>query len=137
MNYFLGKTEPEHDYSIDDLEREGRTLWDNIHNAQALRVVSDMRPGDQIFIYHSGKQRAVVGLAEIDSDPFPNPDDPTNTWTVNVKFIKKYDHPLPLSAFKAEPALQKFALVHQGRLSTMAVPPEIASWMLERLDRTD
>ena len=134
MQYFLGKSEPDHDYSIDDLEREGRTRWDDIHNALALRAVSQMRSGDLMFVYHSGKQRAVVGLAVVDSEPFPNPDDPTNYWTVYVKFVKKYANPLSLADFKANPLCKDFALVRQGRLSTMPVPDDIAVWMISQLD---
>ena len=134
MQYFLGKTEPDNDYSIDDLEREKRTLWDDIHNAAALQAVAKMRPGDLMFVYHSMKQRAIVGLAEIDSEPFPNPHDPRNKWTVYVKFVKKYKNPLSLDAFKAEPKFKDFALVRQSRLSTMVVPHDIADWILKRVD---
>ena len=134
MRYYLGKTEPDHDYSIDDLHREGRTAWDNIHNALALRAISQMRPGDQLFIYHSGKQRAIVGLAEVDSMPYANPIDPTNKWVVYVKFVKKYQQPLTLASIKSNPACAIFALVRNSRLSTMAVPDEIAQWMISELD---
>lgn len=131
MKYYLGKTEPEQDYSIDDLQKEGRTLWDNIHNALALRFISEMRPGDKMFIYHSQKQRQIVGLAEIDSDPFPNPDDPTSTWTVYVKFLEKFDRPVTLAEIKANPDCANWYLVRHSRLSTMPVPGNIAQWILD------
>jgi len=133
MKYFLGKSEPDHDYSIDDLAEEGRTRWDDIHNHAALKAVSTMSPGDLMFVYHSGKQRAIVGLAKVDSEPFPNPDDPTNYWTVYVTFVKKYENPLELARFKANPLLKDFALVRQSRLSTMAVPDDVATWILENI----
>ena len=62
MNYFLAKTDPE-TYSIDDLEREKRTAWDGVTNPQAVREIRDMRPGDRVFIYHSGGASSVVGMA--------------------------------------------------------------------------
>lgn len=130
MHYFLAKTEPDHDYSIDDLAQDGETLWDGIHNALALRHVSTMRPGDRVFIYHSGKEKRIVGLAEVTTGPAPNPDDPHNTWVVRVKFLEKYEDGPVLADFKAIPEFADFALVRQGRLSLMPVPKNIADWIL-------
>ncbi|HEX6895928.1 MAG TPA: EVE domain-containing protein, partial [Bryobacteraceae bacterium] len=62
MKYFLAKTDPE-TYPIDQLEKEKKTVWDGVNNPQAVRAIRDMRPGDKVFIYHSGGQSAVVGLA--------------------------------------------------------------------------
>ena len=62
MNYFLAKTDPE-TYSIDDLEREKRTAWDGVTNAQAVRTIREMQPGDRVFIYHSGGVSSIVGIA--------------------------------------------------------------------------
>ena len=66
MNYFLAKTDPE-TYSIDDLEREKHTVWDGVTNPQAVRAIREMRPGDRVFIYHSGGVSGVVGLARVRS----------------------------------------------------------------------
>jgi predicted RNA-binding protein with PUA-like domain len=60
VNYFLAKTDPD-TYSIDDLEREQTTVWDGVTNPQAVRVIRTMRPGDRVFIYHSGGMSSVVG----------------------------------------------------------------------------
>ena len=62
MSYFLAKTDPE-TYSIDDLEREKKTVWDGVTNPQAVRAIKEMRPGDRVFIYHSGGVSGVVGMA--------------------------------------------------------------------------
>ena len=67
MNYFLAKTDPE-TYSIDELERDHRTVWDGVTNAQAVRAIREMRPGDRIFVYHSGGVSGVVGLATVRSE---------------------------------------------------------------------
>ncbi len=71
MAYFLAKTDPE-TYSIDQFEREVSTTWDGVSNPQAVRAIQQMRPGDRVFIYHSVAQPAVVGLAEVISEP-PRP----------------------------------------------------------------
>src|ERR1022692_3714774 len=72
MNYFLAKTDPD-TYTIDDLEREKRTAWDGVTNAQAVRAIRDMRPGDCVFVYHSGGVSGIVGLASVESEPRPDP----------------------------------------------------------------
>ena len=68
MNYFLAKTEPG-TYSLDDLERDRRTSWDGVTNPQAVRAIREMRPGDLVFIYHSGGVSSVVGMATVKSQP--------------------------------------------------------------------
>ena len=75
MNYFLAKTDPE-TYSIDDLEREKRTVWDGVTNPQAVKVIRSMRPGDRVFIYHSGGVSGVVGLATVRSEARDDPKNP-------------------------------------------------------------
>ena len=72
MKYFLAKTDPE-TYSVDDLERDGRTVWDGVKNPQALRAIREMKPGDRVFIYHSMGDAKIVGLAEVASEPRPDP----------------------------------------------------------------
>ncbi len=87
MKYFLAKTDPE-SYSIDQLEAEGRTTWDGVRNAQALRAIRDMRSGDLVFIYHSlSGVAAVVGLAKVLSEPRPDPKDPKLA-VVEFEFVR-------------------------------------------------
>ena len=68
MNYFLAKTDPD-TYSIDNLQKDRRTVWDGVRNPQALRAIRDMRPGDRVFIYHSMGEAAIMGLAAVVSEP--------------------------------------------------------------------
>src|SRR5580700_6989900 len=75
MNYFLAKTEPG-TYSIDDLERDKRTTWDGVTNAQAVRAIREMRPGDRVFIYHSGGVSSVVGISVVKSEGRDDPKNP-------------------------------------------------------------
>ena len=74
MAYFLAKTDPE-TYSIDDLESDGTTEWDGVRNPTAVNAIKTMKPGDRVIIYHSQGQAAVVGLAEVVSDPRPDAND--------------------------------------------------------------
>ena len=78
MKYFLAKTDPE-TYSIDDLERDKKTVWDGVKNPQALRAIREMQPGDKVFVYHSMADPQVVGLAEVASAPRPDPRNPKLT----------------------------------------------------------
>ncbi len=136
--YWLMKSEPDV-YSIDDLERDGREMWDSIRNYQARNMMrDDMRIGDQVFFYHSNcKEPAVVGVARVASKPYPDPtqfdqgskyydpksspDDPR--WIlVDVEFVRKFDKPVTLAEIKAHPGLDDMILTRRGnRLSIMPV----------------
>lgn len=132
MNYFLAKTDPI-TYSIDDFEKEGETLWDGVHNNAALLAIRAMRPGDHVFIYESMSTKAIVGLAEVTSEPHENKADPRRSWVVTMQFKNKYQTPLHLSDIKSMPSLKDFALVRQSRLSTMPVPKDIAEQLIKLL----
>jgi predicted RNA-binding protein with PUA-like domain len=116
MSYWLLKTEPE-SYSYADLERDGRTVWDGVANNAALLHLRAMRPGDTALIYHTGDERRAVGLAEIVSEPYPDP---------QAAPLRALVQPVTLAQIKAEPAFADFALVRQGRLSVVPVTP--AQW---------
>lgn len=120
MQYFLAKTDPD-TYSIDDFAKEGETLWDGVHNNAALLFIQSMHPGDQVYIYESMTSKAIVGLAEVTTEPELNKSDPRRSWVVKMKFIKKYDKPLTLALIKATPELANFKLVRESRLSVMPV----------------
>lgn len=134
MTYFLVKADPESDYSLDDLARDKETVWDGVHSNAAILNIQKMHIGDKVFFYHSQKEKAVVGLAEVAELPFENKADSRRSWAVKLKFVKKFPNPLGLSTIKAEPLCQDFSLVKIGRLSVMPVPIEIADWMLARLN---
>jgi predicted RNA-binding protein with PUA-like domain len=130
VNYFLAKSEPLV-YSISDLERDQTTTWDGIKSPQALQAVRAMRPKDRIFIYHSGGESQIVGLAEVVSEPRPDPKDPKLA-VIDIKFRGKIDPPTTLSEVKTSHLFDDWALVRQSRLSTMAAPPEFVDWMKSR-----
>jgi predicted RNA-binding protein with PUA-like domain len=130
MKYFLAKTDPE-TYSIDQFEREKKTVWDGVKNPQALRAISEMRPGDRVFLYHSGGDAAVVGLVKVVSEPRPDPKNSKLT-VVDLEFLSRLDPPTTLHEIKESGLFSDWALVRQGRLSTMAAPESFVAWMKKR-----
>jgi len=138
MAHWLMKSEPDV-YSIDDLERDGREMWDSIRNYQARNMMrDDMRIGDEVFFYHSNcKEPAIVGISKVCSEPYPDPtqfdsesryfdpkssnDDPR--WMlVDVEFVRKFGAPITLTELKARPDLEGMILTRRGnRLSIMPV----------------
>lgn len=126
-SYFLAKTDPE-TYSITQFAAERRTSWDGVRNAQALQAVKAMKPGDRIFIYHSGGVSAIVGLAKVIGQPSPDPNDP-KSWMVAMEFTAMIDPPITLSGIKASGLFNDWALVRQSRLSTMSAPESFVDWM--------
>jgi len=138
VTYWLMKSEP-NEYSIDDLERDGTEPWDGIRNYQARNLMrDDMNIGDNVLFYHSScKVPAVVGLAKIASEAYPDPTqfDPKNKhydakskeedprWLlVDVAFVRKTKRPISLSELKEHPALADFRLNKRGnRLSIFPV----------------
>jgi predicted RNA-binding protein with PUA-like domain len=131
MSYFLAKTEPG-TYSIDDLERDGKTTWDGVTNPQAVRAIRSMRAGDKVLIYHSGGVSSVVGVATVRSEPR---DDPKNARSavVDIEFASRLPEPVSLADIKKSKQFDDWALVRQGRLSTMAVPDKFITWLRDRI----
>lgn len=130
MAYFLAKTDPEH-YSIDNLERDRTTVWDGVRNAAALLAIRTMRPDDEVLIYHSQGEAAIVGLARVISEPRPDPNDP-KSWVVDMTFVHRFSQPVTLREIKEGHLFDDWALVRQGRLSTMSVPDKVVSWLKEK-----
>lgn len=150
MNYWLMKSEPDV-YSIDDLERDGREMWDSIRNYQARNMMrDDMRIGDQIFFYYSNcKEPGIVGISRVCSEPYPDPtqfdessryfdlksskDDPR--WIlVDVEFVEKFDRLISLKEIKSHPELEDMILTRRGnRLSIMPVDKKHWDFILSLL----
>jgi len=132
MAYFLAKTDPA-TYSIDDLERDGTTTWDGVRNAAALQAIRAMRPGDEVLIYHSQGEAAIVGLARVISEPRPDPKD-SKSWVVDVAFVRRLQQqqPVTLREIKESHLFDDWSLVRQGRLSTMGVPDNVITWLKEK-----
>ena len=138
MTYFLAKTDPE-TYSIDDLEKQKTTTWDGVTNPQAVRNIRDMRPGDKVFIYHSGAksggvQSGVVGLARVTSESRPDPKNPKSA-VADFEFLTRLDPSVTLSEIKQSKQFDDWALVRQGRLSTMPAPQKFVDWMRKKFPK--
>ncbi|MDQ2996299.1 MAG: EVE domain-containing protein [Chloroflexota bacterium] len=131
MRFWLLKTEPDN-YSYADLERDGATVWDGVGNNTALMHIRTMQPGDLALIYHTGDQRQAIGLAEITSAPYADPQagDPKLV-VVDLRPLRRLLLPVTLVAVKADPQFADFALVRQGRLSVVLVTPEQWAKLLE------
>src|ERR1700685_2903275 len=130
MTYFLAKTDPE-TYSIDQLEKEKRTIWDGVNNPQAVRAIREMRPGDKVFIYHSGGLSAVVGMAKVMSESRPDPKNPRSA-VADFEYLGRIDPPVALGEIKQSKLFDDWALVRQGRLSTMSAPEKFVEWMRKK-----
>lgn len=135
MTYFLAKTDPE-TYSIDQLEAEKRTTWDGVSNPQAVRTIQQMKPGDKVFIYHSQSQPGVVGLAKVVSEARPDPKKAKSA-VADFEFLTRLEPPTSLTDIKNSHQFGDWALVRQGRLSTMSAPQEFVEWMRGRYPKAE
>ena len=130
MAYFLAKTDPE-TYSVDQLAKDKKTVWDGVSNPQAVRAIRAMRPGDKVLIYHSGGLSAIVGLARVVSTPRDDPKNPKSA-VAEFEFVKRIEPPVTLGEIKQSKLFEDWALVRQGRLSTMAAPEEFVEWLRKK-----
>jgi predicted RNA-binding protein with PUA-like domain len=133
MHYYLAKTEPSV-YSIEDLKRDRKTVWDGVKNPQAVAAIKEMQPGDRVFIYHSGGVSAIVGLAGVVSPGRPDPKNPKSA-IVDLEFLQQLDSPVTLAEVKQAKTFDDWALVRQGRLSTMRVPEKFVEWIREKFPK--
>jgi predicted RNA-binding protein with PUA-like domain len=133
LTYFLAKTDPE-TYSVEQLEREGQTVWDGVRNPQALRAIRDMKAGDRVLLYHSMGDSAIVGVADITSD---GRDDPKNAKlaVADFRFRGRIEPPVTLREVKESGLFEDWALVRQSRLSTMKAPDSFVTWIKSKRPR--
>jgi len=123
---WLFKSDPD-TYSFANLERDGQTVWDGVSNNLALKHLRSVRRGDQALIYHTGDEKAVVGLAEVVNDAYPDPKQKDSRLVVvDVKASERLARPVSLDEIKKQAALKDFDLVRLPRLSVM--PVSEAQW---------
>jgi predicted RNA-binding protein with PUA-like domain len=121
---WLLKTEPT-EYSYDQLEQDGRTRWDGVSNPAALKNIRAMKPGDRAFLYHTGKEKAVVGVVEVVSQAYPDPEaKAAKLVVVDIEPRARLGRPVTLAEIKALPAFEGSPLVRQGRLSVVPLTPD-------------
>jgi predicted RNA-binding protein with PUA-like domain len=122
MNYWLVKTEPG-TYSWDDLVRDKKTTWDGVRNFQARNNLKAMKKGDLVFVYHSGEEKSIVGMAELTKESFADPKD--KDWiAVEIGHKKKLKNTVTLSTIKSDKRLSNMYLVRAARLSVQPVKKE-------------
>jgi predicted RNA-binding protein with PUA-like domain len=121
MNYWLMKSEPS-SYSWRDMARDGKTNWNGVRNYQANNSLKAMKKGDCCFFYHSGDERAIMGIMKIAQGFYPDQTDKTGKFgMVDVEIEKPLKSPVTLADIKKNPALKSLALIKQSRLSVMPV----------------
>lgn len=135
MAFWLLKTEPG-DFSYDDLSQRDRERWDGVKNFNAIRNLGRMVPGEHVFIYHTGQEKAIVGVAEVVSSPYPDPKASDPRWLViDITARYRLQRVVTLKTVKALSEFSEWELVKQPRLSVM--PVKAAFWeAIHRLGET-
>jgi predicted RNA-binding protein with PUA-like domain len=129
MNYWLLKTEPD-TFSWTDLQKDGKAVWDGVRNFQARKNLKVMKEGDSAFIYHTGDEKAIVGISTVTREGYPEPKAPD--WVaVNLAPLKALAKPVSLSQVKQDKILQKMVLARVARLSVQPVTKEEFDRVLE------
>ena len=120
-SFWLVKSEP-NSYSFDDLQRDGRTVWDGVRNNAAALHLKAMRAGDEVLFYHSQEGKAVVGVARVAREAYPDPSDPSGRFVaVELTPVRPLPRPVSLSDMKANPGLSGMTMLRQSRLSVSPV----------------
>ncbi len=130
LNYWLVKSEPDA-YGWHHFIEQGRAVWDGVRNYQARNNLKTMKLGDQVLFYHSVTKPAVVGLATVVTEGYPDPTaasepaskgaKPSGWVVVELEPVMALDKPVSLARIKAEPLLANLSLIRQSRLSVMPV----------------
>jgi predicted RNA-binding protein with PUA-like domain len=122
--HWLFKTEPSV-YSFQQLQKDKKTMWDGVANNLALKNLKDIKKGDEIFIYHTGDEKAAIGVAKALGGAYPDPskNDP-KLLVVDIEASNPLPKPVTLAQVKAHPKLKNFDLVRNSRLSIMKVSDE-------------
>ncbi len=121
MNYWLVKSEPSV-YSWEQFVKDGKTTWDGVRNFTARNNLKSMKKGDRVFYYHSNEGLAIVGIAEVVKEAYPDPTAKEGSWlVVDLKPVKALKRPVSLAEMKAEPSLKNMDLVRLSRLSVGTV----------------
>lgn len=120
-SYWLVKQEPE-TYSWSDFVSDGKTDWSGVRNYQARNNLREMKTGDRVLFYHSGKDKAVVGLAEVVKSAYPDPTAADEQWVaVDLKPVRPLKNPVPLAAIRYDKRLSQLPLIRQSQLSVMSL----------------
>jgi predicted RNA-binding protein with PUA-like domain len=126
MAHWLVKSEPG-TYSFADLQRDGKTVWDGVRNNAAALHLKAMKAGEEVLVYHSGEDKAAVGVAKVAREAFPDASDPAGRFVaVELAAVRPLARPVTLAEMKANPALARLEMIRQSRLSVS--PVSDAEW---------
>ena len=133
MAKWLLKTEPTV-YSYSNLEKDGKTVWDGVTSPGGLFQIKQVKKGDTVFIYHTGDEKQVVGIAEVISNPYldPRANNP-KLYVFDIKPKKKLKNPVTLVQVKADKRFKNSRLVNEPRLSVQPMPEELWDAILEMM----
>ncbi len=128
--YWLLKSEPT-DYSYQDLEKDGRAVWDGVTNALALKHMRRVKPGDEAFFYHTGREKAIVGIARVETGAYPDPEAGDDRIVVfDISPLRPLANPVTLKRIKESGRFGGWELVRMPRLSVMPVSRETRAQIL-------
>ena len=129
--YWILKSEPSA-FSYQDLERDGKTVWDGVRNYQARNNLKLMTLNDAVLIYHSVTEKAMVGIAKVSKTHYPDPtDNPKGDWVVvEIKPVRPLKRPITLAEIKADPKLVDLPLIRQSRLSVIPISKDYYEYLL-------
>ena len=131
MNYWLLKEEPKN-YSFDILEKEKNTTWNGIKNNLALKHIKQIKKGDELFIYHSGVEKLIIGIAKAISKPYPDPNQNNEKLLVfDIKIKKRLKRAISLKEIKSNSIFKDFELVRLPRLSVMPVSQKYWNYIIK------
>lgn len=132
VNYWLLQTDPD-EYSWDDLERDFATVWNGVTDYEALKNLRDIDEGDLAFICHRGDEAVIVGIVQVVSDGYPDPEgtDPTQ-WVIDLEVVERLPRPIRLEEILDDPELQDFTLVDNPDLEVIDVPAPIWNRLVEK-----
>jgi predicted RNA-binding protein with PUA-like domain len=123
-------------YSFHILEKEGKTVWDGVHNNLALKHMRNMKKGDKAIFYHTGDERQAIGIADIITDPYPDPKESDKRFVVfDVQVSNRLKRPVTLDEIKNDKKFRDWELVRNSRLSTMPVPRQLWDEIISRSEK--
>ena len=134
VNYWLAKQEPDgpRAYSFDQLKKDKKTVWDGVHNNLALKHMNNMSKRDLCLFYHTSKEKQAVGIMEVTSKAYPNPNEDNKRFVVvDVKYKKPLKRPVTLDEMKKQKKFKDWELLRISRLSVMPVPKDIWETILK------
>jgi predicted RNA-binding protein with PUA-like domain len=130
MKLWILKSEPS-TYSFDDLVKAGKTSWDGVRNYQARNNIRAMKPGDQAVVYHSGDEKAAVGLARILGVAYQDPGTQEDWSAIDIEAAQAFKQPVSLAQMKKDAVLKNMALVKNSRLSVSPLTEKEYQRLLE------